>query len=68
MPPSETHVHNPALVEASRAKGTPVGYSMVWDRYYLKDSGVWLEPKCSNAACPYCLIAPENFKQWQRAS
>lgn len=63
----EQHVHNPALVEASRVKGTPVGYSLIWDRYYLKDSGVWLEPKCRNESCECCLIAPENFKQYANA-
>ena len=64
------HIHNLTLVESARAKGTPVGYSGLWDRYYLKDSGVWLEPPCpAEALCPLCVAAPERgMKQWQIGS
>lgn len=60
------HVHSPTLVESARAKGTPVGYSVLWDRYYLKVNGMWLEPPCA-VPCELCAAAPsEGMKQWQR--
>lgn len=61
------HKHNPALIEAARAKGSPVGYSLIWDRYYLKDSGVWLEPMCGDESCECCRIAPDSFRQYAHA-
>jgi hypothetical protein len=36
-------------------------YSGLWERWYVASSGEWAEPKCDDAACELCAIAPERM-------
>ena len=31
-----------------------------YDAYYCKRCNVWLEPRCSLCACPYCETRPDK--------
>jgi hypothetical protein len=36
-------------------------YSEEYDAYYIVETGEWIEGKCSDPNCEYCVNRPERF-------
>jgi len=36
-------------------------YSEEYDAYYIVETGEWVESKCDDPTCEYCVNRPERF-------